>query len=48
LVIIGLAAAFIFGPHQRPQIDAAKVETHIVGDSAVSNPTPPLTREATP
>ncbi len=31
LTIIGLAAVFIFGPDQRPRIDAAKVEAHLLG-----------------
>lgn len=28
-IIIGLAAAFIFGPSQLPRIDAAKVAAHL-------------------
>lgn len=34
LTIIGLAALFLFGPHQRPQIDARKAELHIIGNPA--------------
>ncbi len=30
LAIISLAAVFIFGPGQRPQIDAAKVAAHLI------------------
>lgn len=30
LTIISLAALFIFSPHQRPQIDAAKVAAHLI------------------
>lgn len=29
LAIISLAAVFIFGPNQRPRIDAAKVAAHL-------------------
>jgi hypothetical protein len=31
LAIIGIAAVFIFGPNQRPKIDTAKVEAHLIG-----------------
>ncbi len=48
LAIIGLAATFIFGPHQRPQLNAAKVEAHIIGSSAVPPHSPPFKNEAKP
>jgi len=31
LAIITAASFFIFGPHQRPHINAAKVATHLLG-----------------
>jgi hypothetical protein len=31
LALIWLAAVFVFGPNHRPQIDAAKVEAHLIG-----------------
>lgn len=34
LTIIGLAALFVFGPNQRPRVDAAKVAAHLVGAPA--------------
>ncbi len=48
LAIIGLAAAFIFGPHQRPQLNAAKVEAHIIGNSDMPSHSPPFKNEAKP
>ncbi len=30
-LVIGLASVFVFGPSQRPQMDAAKVEAHLIG-----------------
>lgn len=41
LTIIGLAALFLFGPHQRPQIDAQKVQARIIGNAAASAEAPP-------
>ena len=40
LTIIGLAALFLFGPHQRPQIDAHKVEMRIIGNSTAPDEAP--------
>ena len=37
-IVIGLAAVFIFGPSQRPQVDAAKVEAHLIDFSAAAAP----------
>jgi hypothetical protein len=37
LTIIGLAAVFVFGPGQRPRIDTAKVEAHLIGVSSPSS-----------
>lgn len=34
LTIIGLAALFLFGPHQRPKVDARTVEARIIGNPA--------------
>lgn len=36
--VIGLAAVFIFGPSERPRIDAAKVEAHLIGVPASASP----------
>ena len=37
-IVLGLAAVFIFGPNQRPRIDAAKVEAHLIDFSAAVAP----------
>ncbi|MHB8885039.1 MAG: hypothetical protein ACYC5H_08100 [Methylovirgula sp.] len=39
-LVIGLAAVFVFGPSQRPQMDAAKVEAHLIGFRAPVAPAP--------
>ncbi len=38
LTIIGLAAVFIFGPNQRPRVDAAKVAAHLIGGPTYALP----------
>jgi hypothetical protein len=45
LTIIGLAALFIFGPRQRPQIDAHKLEMRILGNPAAASAEAPSHQE---
>ena len=49
-IVIGLAAVFIFGPSQRPRIDAAKVEAHLIDSAetaALNNTVPKLSAPKT-
>lgn len=50
LAIISLAAVFIFGPDQRPRIDAAKVAAHLIETppSAAANVTLGIPQRKTP
>jgi hypothetical protein len=39
-LIVIAAAVFVFGPSQRPNIDAASVQTHFASSPAVDEGTP--------
>jgi hypothetical protein len=36
LMVVVVAALFVFGPGQRPKIDAVSIETRLIGSPAVS------------
>jgi hypothetical protein len=38
LIIILAAALFVFSPRQRPRIDAASMQEHLIGAPAASQP----------
>lgn len=45
-IVIGLAAIFVFGPSQRPRIDATEVEAHLLDTPETAAAKPSLSKSS--